>query len=93
MKLEIEKCSIYFQTFFIQKKNIGLTQMFDRGYILWSLSYRFNAGPFPPWHTWIDDIEMGGMQLQQWLLQCQLPSDPTILKLHSVKQTALHISI
>lgn len=78
---------------FIQKKNIGLTHMFDRGYILWSLCSHLNAGPFPPQHTWIHCIERGVMQLQQWILLCQLPSDPTILKLHWVKQTALHISI
>lgn len=92
-KIKRKKKTWFIFKLFIQKKNIGLTQMFDRGYILWSLCYHLNAGPFPPWHTWIHDIEMGGMQLQQWLLQCQLPSDPTILKLHSVKQTALHTSI
>lgn len=50
---------------FIKKKNIGLTEMFDRGYILWSLCYHLNAGPFPPQHTWIHCIETGVMQLQQ----------------------------
>lgn len=38
-------------------------------------------------------IETGVMQLQQWNLLCQFPSDPTLLKLHSLKQTVLHISI
>ena len=28
---------VSFFDIFIQKKNIGLTHMFDRGYILWSL--------------------------------------------------------
>jgi len=39
-------------SFFIQKENIGLTYMFDCGYILWSLSSHLNAGPFPLQHTW-----------------------------------------
>lgn len=32
------KCTFIFKVF-IQKKNIGLTHMFDRGYILWSLLF------------------------------------------------------
>lgn len=50
---------------FIQKKNIDLTQIIDRGYILWSLSYHLKAGPLPPQHTWKHCIETGVMQLQQ----------------------------
>lgn len=61
----LEKNSDYIFKIFIQKKNIGLTHMFDRGYMLWSLCSQLNAGPFPPQHTWIHCIERGVMQLQQ----------------------------
>lgn len=41
------KKAISFQSFYSEKKNIGLTQMFDRGYILWSLCSHLSAGPLP----------------------------------------------
>lgn len=63
-KLKKKKTGLIFKLF-IQKKNIDLTHIIDRGYILWSLCYHLNAGPFPPQHTWKHCIETGVMQLQQ----------------------------
>lgn len=36
---EVAKGKTFIFKFFIQKKNIGLTHMLDRGYILWSLYF------------------------------------------------------
>lgn len=79
---------------FIQKRKISVS--------LKPLIVAINSSPSAPTVTQVHShrstqghvcIETGVMQLQQWYLLCHFPSDPTLLKLHSLKQTVLHISI
>lgn len=51
LKTKKKKRKFLFKFFIQKRKNIGLAQTSDRGYILWSLCSHRNAGPFPPQHT------------------------------------------